>query len=583
MKALEETKEIEPVVLRLADYGAKPDTGEDAAGAMQRAIEAASRIAGPVHLVCDQGRYDFFARSATKAPYFISNTASETENADPTKTIGIYLKGMRDFTLDGGGALFVFHGKHTLFVIDECERIAIRNLHTDYAQPTVVEFTVERLGSGWLDVKVHPDFEYEIENGSLFWKGDGWRFQKGPMQACDPVRNTTWRIDNLIERAIKVEELQLGQLRLFFDPMPDVAEGYVLQARDGIRDQVGAFVNRSRDVRMDNVGIHFMHGLGIVGQFSEDLAFNRLDLSPRPETNRTVAAFADFVHLSGCRGKVSITGGRFVGAHDDVINVHGTHLKIVGSPSPNQLVVRFMHHQTYGFAAFNEGDEIEFIKARSLTPYARNRVTDAKLIQPREMLLTLEERNPDGIEEGDVIENATWTPEVEITDNYFARIPTRGVLITTRRRVVIARNVFERMRMSAILVANDAVSWYESGRVEDLTVHGNRFIDCGSRELSVIAIVPENEDIDPDAPVHSNIRIEDNVFEIFEARILDAKSTHSLTFRNNEISAPFGYNGFTNVGEAIRLTACSEVNIEGNRFGVSSVNDIQKMEEDDKE
>ncbi|TFE25557.1 right-handed parallel beta-helix repeat-containing protein [Cohnella luojiensis] len=566
MNATSETKGMEPVVLRLSDYGAEPDTGTDAAGAMRRAIEAASRIAGPVHLVCDKGRYDFYSQSAAKAPYYITNTTSETENADPTKTIGIYLKGMSDFTLDGGGALFVFHGKHTLFVIDECERIAVRDLHTDYAEPTVVEMTVELLGSGWLDVKVHPDSRYQLEDGKLHWTGEGWRFHGGPMQACDPVRNTTWRIDNLIERAIKVEELPFGRLRLFFDDLPDVAEGYVLQARDGIRDQVGAFVNRSRDVRMDQVGIHFMHGLGIVGQFSEDLAFNRLDLSPRPETGRTVAAFADFVHLSGCRGKVSITGGRFVGAHDDVINVHGTHLKIVGSPTPNQLVIRFMHPQTYGFEAFFPGDEIEMIRARSLTPYSRNRVTEAMLIGPREMLLTLEERNPDVIEEDDVIENVTWTPEVEITDNYFARIPTRGVLVTTRRRAVIARNVFERMQMSAILAANDAASWYESGRVEDLTVHGNRFIDCGSRELPVIAIVPENEEIDSEHPVHRNIRIENNSFTTSGALVLDAKSTRSLTFRGNEVFTSPGADGFANVREAIRLTACSEVDIEANRF-----------------
>jgi F0F1-type ATP synthase gamma subunit len=120
--------------------------------------------------------------------------------------------------------------------------------------------------------------------------------------------------------------------------------------------------------------------------------------------------------------------------------------------------------------------------------------------------------------------------------------------------------------MNAILVANDAASWYESGRVEDLSVHGNRFIDCGSREVPVIAIAPENEEIELDDPVHSNIRIEDNVFETSEARVLDAKSTRSLTFRNNEIFAASGSNGFANVLEAIRLTACSEVNIEANRF-----------------
>jgi hypothetical protein len=556
----------EPIVLHIVDYGGRPDSGEDAGPAMLRAIEAASRMSGAVVLVCDPGRYDFYARSATRAAYFISNTASESENPDPVKAIGIYLKGMTDFTLEGGGALFVFHGKHTLFVIDDCERVAIRNLHTDYAQPTVTEMTVEQVGAAYMDIRVHQDSHYELQDGKLIWKGKGWRFHQGPMQACDPVRNTTWRIGNLIERASSAEELEPGRLRLHFEELPDVAEGLVLQARDGIRDQVGAFIHRSRDVSMDNVGMHFMHGLGIVGQFSENLRFSSMDLTPRSSTGRTVAAFADFIHLSGCKGKISITGSRFAGAHDDVINVHGTHLAIAGFPSPRQLVVRFMHPQTYGFAAFDPGDEIEFVRARSLTPYSKSKVIEAMMISSREMLLTLEGKYPDGIEDGDVIENVTWTPEVEIADNHFARIPTRGVLVTTRRSVVITGNVFERMRMSAILVANDAVSWYESGRVEDLTVQGNRFIGCGSSELSVIAIAPENEEVAEDTPVHSNIRIVDNVFELSEARVMDAKSTRSLTFARNEIYASSGPNRYTNLLEAIRLTACTDVRIEDNRL-----------------
>jgi hypothetical protein len=314
------------------------------------------------------------------------------------------------------------------------------------------------------------------------------------------------------------------------------------------------------------VGVHFMHGLGLVGQSSENLSFHRLDLSPRAETGRTVAAFADFVHLSGCRGKISITDSFFAGAHDDVINVHGTHLAIVDRPSDNQVRVRFMHHQTYGFAAFDPGDEVEFVRADSLIAYAANRVTEAKLISPREMLLTLAEPVPAGLQDGDVLENVTWTPEVEISDNRFVRIPTRGVLVTTRKKVLIARNVFERMQMSGVLIANDAASWYESGRVRDVTIEGNRFIECGSREQAVIAIAPENEVLDRDYPVHENIRILGNRFEQGEARWLDAKSTRFLMAADNEWITPSGAAEPQDVLEEVRLTACRDVELQGVRL-----------------
>lgn len=566
-KRKEEDRMEGELLLTFADFGGRPDTGEDAGPAMRRALTAAAEARRPVRLAIEPGRYDFYAESAERASYYITNTASEQENPNPAKTIGILMKGLKDFTLDGGGALFLFHGKMTMFVIDECDRIAVRNLRTDFAQPTVAEMRISRIGDGCMDVSVHPDSRYSIAEGRLSWTGPGWSFLEGPMQAYDPERNVTWRIDNVVARAESAEELAPGTIRLRFgeEPGEALAEGWTLQVRDGIRDQVGVFIHRSRDVKWRDVGIHFMHGLGIVGQFSADLSFRRLDMSPRSETGRTVAAFADFVHLSGCGGKIEIADSRFVGAHDDVINVHGTHLRIVGRPSERQLAVRFMHPQTYGFAAFAAGDEIEFVRAGSLTPFGRGRVAAAELTCPREMLLTLEDRPPEGIGETDVVENATWTPEAEIRGNYFARIPTRGVLATTRRPVVIADNVFERMRMSAVLVADDAASWYESGRVEDLTVRGNRFIECGGPDQAVISIVPENEEIDEGAPVHRGIRIEDNVFETREARVLDAKSTRSLEFSGNTVRF-LDEDAAEPEQRAFRFVACSEVKIGNNRF-----------------
>ncbi|OAB30931.1 hypothetical protein PMSM_22665 [Paenibacillus macquariensis subsp. macquariensis] len=158
-------------------------------------------------------------------------------------------------------------------------------------------------------------------------------------------------------------------------------------------------------------------------------------MAPRPETGRTVAAFADFLHISGCRGKVAILNSHFEGAHDDAINVHGTHLRIIDQPAPNQVLVRFMHGQSYGFDAFFPGDVIDFVRSSSLTVYARYTVKTVDFINPREILLTLEQTVEDYIETGDVIENETWTPEVEIRNNYFARVPTCGILVSTRREV----------------------------------------------------------------------------------------------------------------------------------------------------
>ncbi|MBM7566208.1 right-handed parallel beta-helix repeat-containing protein [Paenibacillus sacheonensis] len=557
------------VRILLTDYGAEPNSGRDALPAMRRAIEAASRVPGPVVLECPKGSYDFYPEAAARLTYFITNTASEEENPDPAKTIAILIKQASRLTLEGNGSLFLIHGRMTMLVVDGCDDIEIRNLHLDYVRPTVAEMTIEAAGGDYFDALVHPDSRYELQDGRVYWIGDGWRFHEGPMQAFDPVRNRTWRIDNLGERAVRVEELAPMRLRFHLDGAPEQPPGRVLQVRDGIRDQVGAFIHRSRNVRWLRSGVHFMHGLGIVCQYSEDLRFAGLDLTPRPETGRTVTAFADFIHLSGCRGKIVIEDCRFVGGHDDPINVHGTHLQIADIPAPNQVRLRFMHPQTFGFEAYFPGDEVEFVESASLIAYGSGKVKTVQALSPRECLLTLEEDVPAGAAAGHAIENTTWTPEVHISGNYFARIPTRGVLVSTRRKAVIERNVFDGMTMSGVFVADDAESWFESGPVRDLAIRRNRFIACGSADHPVIYIAPENRLVEADKSVHGGIVIEDNRIETSEAAALDAKSVRGIRFANNAIvpASEVGSHGGQRPRKAaslIRLSACSEVTIAGN-------------------
>lgn len=561
----EHSVDSSPIVIRLTDYGVLPDSGLDAQPAMTRALQAAAEKTGPVLLDCPKGCYHFYPEEAIRKPYYISNTTSEAENPDVTKTIGILLKGLHNLTVEGNGSLFIFHGKQTMFLLDGCKNVEIRNLHTDYARPTVTEMTITESGTHYFDVQVHPDSYYEIRDGKLFWIGEGWSFSEGPMQTYDPLSNTTWRMDNWSELANSVEELEPMKLRLHFDHGPEVVPGHVLQSRDGIRDQVGVFIVESTNITFSNVGLHFLHGLGVVGQFSENLTFQRMDISPRLETGRTVTGFADFIHMSSCRGKVTVADSRFAGSHDDVVNVHGTYLRIVEQTSANMVKVRFMHPQTYGFLAFHPGDEIEFVRSGSLTTYAANEVVEVKRLNPRELMLTLAQPIPEGIGSHDVIENVTWTPEVEVVNNHLARVPTRGILVTTRRKVEIKGNVFERVQMSAILIAVDTESWYESGKVEDVTIAENHFIVCGRLEEPVISISPENTEVDESAPVHRGITIKNNRFETSKALVLCAKSTRGLVCSSNEIVTDGESMGrLSSQDRAIRLTACSEVEIIDN-------------------
>ena len=92
----------------------------------------------------------------------------------------------------------------------------------------------------------------------------------------------------------------------------------------------------------------------------------------------------------GAKGKYAFLILILKGRHDDPINIHGTHLKVMEYVSDKQVRVRFMHGQSYGFEAFYKGDEVEFVDAHSLRCLQPARVKAVERIDDYEILLTLD-------------------------------------------------------------------------------------------------------------------------------------------------------------------------------------------------
>lgn len=92
--------------------------------------------------------------------------------------------------------------------------------------------------------------------------------------------------------------------------------------RDSFRDEVSGFVTKSKNSKLENINLYYLGNFGVVCQYSENITVDRCNFAPRPGSGRTNAGFADFIQVSGCRGMVDIKNSRFIGAHDDPINIH---------------------------------------------------------------------------------------------------------------------------------------------------------------------------------------------------------------------------------------------------------------------
>jgi len=145
---------------------------------------------------------------------------------------------------------------------------------------------------------------------------------------------------------------------------------------------------------------------------------------------------------------------------------------------------------------------------------------------------------PAGLKVGDVLENTSWTPSLTLRNSCIEGTNTRGLLVTTKRKVLVENNIFFRTGMHAILIANDALSWFESGPVTDVMIRNNVFEDCAYNNFPdnyPIMISPQNKKLIKGYQVHKNIRIINNVFRVYDYPLLSAASVNGLTFSENTI------------------------------------------------
>ncbi len=553
-------------VINAADYGVTPNSVANAVAPIKKAI-AACKAAKSKTLLLPGGRIDVWPDGAVKRELYISN-CTEDDTLPKEKTVAFFFEDCHNLTLEGNNTLVVLHGKMVSFAILNSRNIRIKNISFDYERPTMSELTIQSVTASAVETDIHPDSKYNINNGRLQFFGEGWQTNAYHTIVYKP--STGKMLYSSFDAFVKSKAVETSPLHVRFEgdfTNNNFQPGDVLTIRDPYRDNCGGFISLSKDIALEHVNMYYMHGLGIVSQFSENISLLKVTAAPRENAGRIIASFADCFHFSGCKGLVSIDSCFTSGSHDDPINIHGTHLQITRLGAAHTITVRFMHPQTYGFPAFFAGDSIAFTNPQTLLPVAVAKLKAAKLTSKREMQLVVEGQLPLNIKAGLCIENLTCTPAVVIKNSRFERTNTRGLLITTRRKVVIENNTFFRTGMYPILIADDALSWYESGPVQDLTINNNTFIECGYNTGSgAITIAPENHTLVAGKVVHRNITITNNSFTVNNNAVLAARSVGNLVFTGNRINLNGGGMANDTSLAAIALTACKKVLIEKNSF-----------------
>lgn len=572
-------------VVDVTQFGADPTGRLDSAQAVIDTIAYAKNIQGPKRIYFPKGEYHVWPENTEKRELYISNTVG-TNQAHKNKSIGILIEDMNDVLVDGGDSQFIYHGFQTAFASIRSENVRFENFAFDFVNPKVVDVTVEETGvidnNGYRIVYIPETYNYEIVNNGINWSGEkspvtGVPYWTGRnsfnyTQYYDLATGTTRRGSNPLFNNVS-EMTDLGnnrvQIKYRSNAKPDDL-GRCYQMRETTRDTAGTFFWESKDVAVKNVDVNYLHGFGFVGQLSENITVDGVDFRVREGSGRTTAGFADYIQMSGIKGKVKVTNTTFSNPHDDPINIHGTYLEVKERIAPNKVKVRYMHNETAGFPQFYVGDEVEFFTKTTMLAVDGSAAKVIAVDGPSgtssdknltDIIITLDKDLPDQIIAGNthVVENVTYTPEVEITNNTFIDTPTRGILVTTRKPVLIENNYFDGMGMSSIFISSDAHQWYESGPTNDVTIRNNVF---DRSEGPVIYFGPTNQQYNENKPVHNNIVIEDNEFNINNTTVLNGKSVGDLTFRNNTVNRynPNALVEISTEGQALNVGDTMQVN-----------------------
>ena len=568
-------------VINVLDYGADPTGIKDSTVAIQKALKAAKKAEddgrNQVTLNFPKGEYHIYKDYAEVREYHTSNTNSIEH---PEKTIGILIEEHKNLTVEGNGSLFMMHGNMMALAVVKSDNITLRNFSWDFAVPTVSEMTIMDMGmdggQAYTDFYIPKCFPFEISGSTIKWysekspyTGEYYWTETGihnaysivGYQPDEEMTRAYFTSETPFQNVSSISKISDTVVRITYtgNNRPAMQKaGMVLElASSAVRETAGAFTWESTNVLAEKVNVHFMHGFGWLIQMSKDVTYRECNFMPRKNSGHITVSYADIIHASGAAGQILIEDCNFSNSHDDPINLHGTFTRVENRVDDHNLVLKYIHQQQGGFPQFHVGDKVAFFTRDTLestdneTLYTVEAVTDPgqdgndlRTMQVRfKETLPVDLSDRIGSDPKYVAENVTYAPAVTIRNNTFKNVPTRGILCTTRNKVLIENNTFLNMSMATIYLSNDSDQWYESGPIRDMEIRNNTFhiknIGRTSWEYApAVYFHPVTKGgglPSADNPIHKNITIEDNTFHMDVDTVVKAESVENLTIRNNKV------------------------------------------------
>jgi hypothetical protein len=551
--------------INVADHGIVP--GQDVTRAVNDLVKSISAEEG-VTLYFPEGQYDFHVENATEIYRAVAN------HDNGIKRMAFPIFGHKNLTIDGGGSVFMFHGRIIPFTIDAAEDITLKNLTIDFFQPFHAELQVVAHNKAEHSIVVETDpaqYPYTIKGENVFFDRMG---QEDPLAGSNMVFDPTTRSPiyqaykfHLNVNHVKARAIRPGSFELIdgYDILPPIGTVIIVYGvHPTSRRNHAIQVTHAKDIRIENLTVLAAGGMGLIVERTENVTLDRMKVTSRAD--RIVSTRADATHFIGCKGLIQLENCVFEHMLDDGINVHGAYVPVVEYLGDNTFLCEISHFQQWGLLFGEPGDRLAILSRQTVLPFFETEVSDIQILNEKRFLLTVKELPAEMPDVPLSFENLTWNADLIMRHNAIRENRARSALVSTKGSVLIEDNYFS-SQMHGILIEGDNNFWYESGAVQDVLIRNNTFANIGfghRRGYPLLASPMLTADQHfGEGHYHRNIRFTGNTIRTFTGNIAEALSVEDLTISDNRIEFSTDYPALQ-PGESLTLTYCQDVKIERN-------------------
>lgn len=483
----------------------------------------------------------------------------------------IMLDGLKNVLIDADGAQFIFENPNYFHIVN-CNCIEIRGLGITW------NLDVSRLASL---VKIRnarkESHSFELEFTELnevsadipimaFTKYDSEALTPGTRQ--DFKENYVYQFPGSIKT---VEKTGHNVLKVTHDgSLDNYTDGEVYLLRHHVYGGNAFNVYNTSNITFSGIKLYAVAGMGwLIENRSEhfQLLGCVIGLDPEHDDNR-ISTTADGVHIANTNGKFRISGCDFSFMGDDDVNVHDNIATVTDKLDEKTVEI---YTNANNFAA---GDTAIF----SSKGFDRLGFS-AEVTSVEGKKLTFDKELPDYIVKDCIVSNGSIdSGNYVISGNYFHENRARGLLLQSNNGLC-ENNRFYKIMANPIKVIMDISSglWLEGTGVNGLVIRNNSFVECNVVEWSAQISISTNIDgKSADSTLFYNITVENNSFDNFYGRLVDASNVSNLKICGNRLNNKDG-SYEARRGRIIIRQSCSRVTISNNEYKASVKAPFQRL------